>query len=205
MIEKGYAETSLTDLAKAAGMTVSHLLYYYASKELVLLDLADELNAQVLADVTGHQDVPPEERIHVLVDNLFVRGAAGKGEMGLVREVVALSMHRPELRERLSTFSKSMLSYLEGLYAELPRQPGLSALDSAEIASALWMGLFINIDFDNQLTDGVARRLYRRTLLSLANLDETSPPASRKAQAPRTPPEPTRAGGRAKAELNRLT
>jgi AcrR family transcriptional regulator len=203
MIHSGYAETSLTDLARMAGMSVSHLLYYYASKELVLLDLADELNARVLADVTSYRHEPPEERIHVLVNNVFIRGAVTASEMSIVREIVALSIHRPELRERLNAFSKEMLAYLEDLFAQTPRQPGMSAFDTAEIASALWMGFFSNIEFDPQLSDGVARRLFRRMLLSLANLEAVAAPEAptpgvpRKAAARRAPARKVKTSGQA--------
>jgi AcrR family transcriptional regulator len=171
MIEKGYAETTLTDLASATDMTVSHLLYYYPSKEAALLDLSDELNARILADVTRHRDEPPEERIHVLVENLFIRGALTRPELGIVLELVGLATHRPELRARLSAFSAKMTAYLEDLFAATPRHPGLSAKDAAAITGALWMGLQNNIQFEDSLNDSIARRLFRKTLLSLANLD----------------------------------
>jgi AcrR family transcriptional regulator len=81
MLEKGYAETSLTDLAKAANMSVSHLIYYYPSKEAALLDLSRQLNEQVLFDVGSHRDEPPQDQIRVLVDNVFVRGAISRDEL----------------------------------------------------------------------------------------------------------------------------
>ena len=171
MIEKGYAETTLTDLANATDMSVSHLLYYYPSKEAALLDLSDELNARILADVTRHRGEPPEERIHVLVDNLFIRGALTRGELGIVLELVALGTHRPELRARLSGFGAEMTAYLEDLFAATPRHPGLSAKDAAAIVGALWMGLQNNVQFIEDLNESTARRIFRKTLLSLANLD----------------------------------
>jgi AcrR family transcriptional regulator len=170
MIEKGYAETSLTDLAKASGMSVSHLLYYFPSKEAALLELTDEILDQVLSDVTSHRDDTPEERIHVLVDNLFIGRAIKEGEFGLVLELTSLAGHRPAVREKLTAYSREMIGYLEDLFAQTPRQPGLSPLDAAEIAGALWMGFFNNVEFDERLDDKLARRLFRRTLLSLANL-----------------------------------
>src|SRR5687768_14144321 len=37
--DKGYAATSLGDVASAAGLSPSHVLYYYANKDAVLEDL----------------------------------------------------------------------------------------------------------------------------------------------------------------------
>jgi len=39
MVAQGYADTSLSDLARTAGISVSHFLYYYPSKDAVLIDL----------------------------------------------------------------------------------------------------------------------------------------------------------------------
>jgi AcrR family transcriptional regulator len=171
VIAKGYAETSLTDLAKAAHMSVSHLLYYYPSKEQVLLDLSSLISDRVLADVTASRDEPPEERIHVLADNVFAGGVVERTELCIVRELVALAIHRPELRERQREYNRQIMNYLEDLFEKTPRQPGLSPVEAAEIAGAVWMGLINNADYDERLTPGMAKRLFRRTLLSLASLD----------------------------------
>lgn len=188
MIEKGYAETSLTDLARAANMSVSHLLYYYPGKEAVLLDLSGEINERVLGGVIAHQSEPPEERIHILADNVFVQGAIERNELSLVREIMALAMHRPGLRERLRVFNETMLDQLVDLFRQTPRQPGLSPMEAAEIASSLWLGLVVRVDYDDRLSSNLARRLFRRTLLSLANLDRAGKPAQRSRKAPRAEP-----------------
>jgi AcrR family transcriptional regulator len=185
MMSKGYAETSLTDLAKAAQMSVSHLLYYYPGKEAVLLELADQVNARILVDVASNRDEPPEERIHVLADNVFVRGAFARAELVVVRELVALAMHRPELRKHLGEYNTAMMAYLEDLFAKTPRQPGQSAADAALVAAAVWMGLVNNADFEERLTASTARRLFRRTLLSLANLGAAENPAPKSPAKPR--------------------
>jgi AcrR family transcriptional regulator len=179
VLEKGYAETSLTDLAKAAKMSVSHLLYYYEGKEAVLLDVARQLNEQIFVDVATHHDEPPEERIHVLVDNVFVRGAITRSELGLIREILALAGHKPALRAALEGYNRRMTGYLEDLFSKTPRQAGLSAEDAAETAAALWVGLAINTDFDKHLGISRARRLFRQSLFSLANLDSTKAPSAR--------------------------
>jgi hypothetical protein len=63
------------------------------------------------------------------------------------------------------------MDYLEDLFAATPRHPGLSAKDAAAIVGGLWMGLQNNIQFVETLNEATARRLFRKTLLSLANLD----------------------------------
>ena len=169
MLGKGYAETSLTDLAGSVQMSVSHLLYYYPTKEAVLLDLARGTHERILVSFGAHRDEPPEERIHLLVGNMFV--AVSREEIGLLREIIAQSTHSRPLHANLEEFSNKVIAYLEDLFEKTPRQPGMSAHDAAELAAALWMGLLINSGFRNPPDNREARRLFRRSLLSLANLD----------------------------------
>lgn len=71
-----------------------------------------------------------------------------------------------------------MVGYLTDLFDQVPRQPGLSAPDAAEIAAALWMGLVNNSEYDATLNDSRAERLFSRTVFSLAGIDA---PAARRA------------------------
>jgi AcrR family transcriptional regulator len=170
MLTKGYAETRLTDLARAAGISVSHFLYYFESKEAVLEEVCEEVVEQTLAEVTSYRDDPPEERIHVLVDHVFVRSVVTRSELGVILELVALSMHRSKIREKLDRYNREMMAYLTDLFEQVPRQPGVSAREAADIAAAIWMGLLTNSQYDSGLDDGRARRLFRRSLFDLANI-----------------------------------
>ena len=177
MVAKGYAETSLTDLSRDAGISVSHFLYYFPSKDAVLLELCSDVLDRTLAEVKLYRDEPPEEHIHVLVDHLFLRSVVSREELGIVQELIALSLHRPAIREKLSKYYREMLANLNDLFLKVPRQPGLSAADAANIAAALWQGLFTDSQYDPDLANGRARRLFRRTLFSLANIRSTGAPA----------------------------
>lgn len=188
MLQKGYAETSLTDLAKSAGMSVSHFLYYYPGKDAVLVELCEQFVKRAYEDIAEHKARPPRERIEALADNLFVRGAIARSEFSILRELNALATHRPEVRDWLRRFDAWIVRYLSDLFSKAPRQAGLSAADAAEIAAAVWMGLVNNSDFDAKLNDKRAARLFRQTLLSFAGLDrpvESSRPKRLAAKARR--------------------
>jgi AcrR family transcriptional regulator len=169
IIEKGYAETTLKDLANAAKMSPSHLLYYYPNKEQVLLALADELFEPVFENVSEYRDESPEERIHVLVEFMFMRGVIKRSELSIVLEIVTLATHQPELRARSNNAYDRMLAYLTDLFEATPRLPGMSAKEAAHIAAANWLGLNGTLQFADGLNEGAARRLFRKTLFALAN------------------------------------
>jgi hypothetical protein len=68
-----------------------------------------------------------------------------------------------------------MMAYLTDLFEKVPRQPGVSAAEAANIAAALWQGLFTNSLYatDFQRDEGLGRQLYRRSLFGLANIPDT--------------------------------
>jgi|SRR5271166_2917547 len=165
MIEKGYAQTSLADIAAAAGMSASHLLYYFPSKDAVLEELCEQVLGRLYQTVNASRAESPEERIHLLVSNVFMANP----EFAITVELTALSIHRPVIREKLSKYSRDMREYLADLFAQLPRQPGLSPEDASEIAAGLWEGLFMNSHYEPELDEGRARSLFRRTLFALGN------------------------------------
>jgi len=172
MIAHGYADTTLSDLAKEAGISVSHFLYYYPSKEAVLLELCSEVLDQSAAEVTAYANEPLEERIHVLVDHLFGRSPVALGDLGIVQELISLSLHRPAVRRKLAQNHATLMAYLEDLFEKSPRQPGVSASEAATIAGAMWQGLFTNSLYAKDLAseEGRERQLFRRSLFALANI-----------------------------------
>ncbi len=174
MLTQGYAATSLTGLAKAAGISVSHLYYYYSDKDAILEDLCEEVLSGLLAATISYSDNPPDERLHALVNQVFFSDVVTKSERVILLELNVLAIHRPKIRKQLSQLGHDVRVYVVDLFSKVPRQRGLSAEDAADIALAIWGGMFTNSFNEEHLNDGRARRLVRRTLFSLANIPEKS-------------------------------
>ncbi len=171
ILEKGYAETTLTDLANAVGMSVSHFLYYFPSKEAVLEELCAELLTRLLTEVNFHREAPPLERIQILVELVFTRDVVPRADFGFLIEIVALSLHCPRVRKLILDYYRGMMDYLSDLFRNVPRAPGRSPEDAATIAAGLWEGLIINSLFDQRLSEARARLLFKQALLGLAGLE----------------------------------
>ena len=105
ILAKGYAETSLSDLAETVGMSVSHLLYYFDSKEAVLEELCRKVNARFLAGISASGDDSPERRLEALVDQIFTGRGRPRQEYQLTAEMVALSVNRPKIRKLIAEFN----------------------------------------------------------------------------------------------------
>ncbi|RWA56454.1 TetR family transcriptional regulator [Cupriavidus sp. UYMSc13B] len=69
-IEKGFAGTNINDIADAVGVTRTALYYYFASKELILIALTEEVTekaSQLAQTVSRRDELPPDEALRQLI------------------------------------------------------------------------------------------------------------------------------------------
>jgi AcrR family transcriptional regulator len=167
MLAKGYAETSLSDLAEAVGMSVSHLLYYFDSKEAVLEELCGKINTRVLTNITPPSDDSPEQRIMALVDHVFTGRGRPRQEYRLTAEMAALSVNRPKIRQLITEFNEQWSASLTIWFQQIPRPSGISAEDASVRTRAVLAGLVNNAQFDAHLGVRRLHRLFRLALLDM--------------------------------------
>jgi TetR/AcrR family transcriptional regulator, transcriptional repressor of bet genes len=165
--DKGYAATSLADVASAAGLSPSHLLYYYGSKEAVLEDLFTVATRHLLESLAELPWEDPPTAFDALADYYFDGRAFSRTELSTMLQFWGLSTHYPRIREIKAGFDDEIRERLDGVFARTRRQPDLSARDAAEIAYGLLSGL-LTVTYSSDLEPARARSLFRRTLARLA-------------------------------------
>ena len=181
VVDQGYAQTTLTDVAAGAGMSVSHLLYYFPGKEGIMIALCDQIQEQALSALFQQDDESPMAGIDRLARNMFI---ARSEASGITREIKALAMHRPEFHNYLAISRRVRHEHLRDLFAQTPRAVGISADDAALFAGAIWDGLIDSVEFSDDVTDDKAQTLFRTALDALAGfppttaLDQAQPPSS---------------------------
>jgi AcrR family transcriptional regulator len=169
ILRKGYADTSITDVASEAGLSLSHLLYYYSNKDEILIDLAIEHHRKVLDSIKFDIPATPEQKIDTLVHNMFV--VTSPDELKLLREFVGLSPHKPELRQIVQEYAAQTFAHLSDIFSKSPRQPGLSVSEAADLAGALWLGLMIQADSRARLDEDETRKLFQKALVMIARIE----------------------------------
>lgn len=167
MLTKGYAETSLSDLAEAAGMSVSHLLYYFDSKEAVLEELFRKINSRFLAAITAPSDDSAEQRITALLDHIFTGRGRPRQEYKLVAEMVALAVNRPKIRNIIIEFNKQLSDTIIDWFQQVKRPSGISAEEASLRTRAVLTGLLNNAQFDASLSLTRLHRVFRLALLGI--------------------------------------
>jgi AcrR family transcriptional regulator len=145
-------------------MSVSHLLYYFDSKEAVLEELCSKVNTRFLAVITAPSDDPPEERIVAHLDHIFTGRGRPRQEYRFTAEMAALSVNRPKMRKLITEFNKQWGASLTLWFQQIPRPSGISAEDASVRTQAVLAGLVNRAHFDPHLGRKRLHRLFRLAL-----------------------------------------
>ena len=170
VIEKGYAKTTLADVARVAGMSSSHLLYYFRGKDAILEYYFEEMAGRLLERVDGFRAENPEHQIEQLAELFFAGKAMSTSEIGFMLECFGAAVHDEKLHLEKSALDRAFKKYLEGLFRQSAGDAA-GARNTAEIAYSMLIGLLTVAFFDQRLGLPKARSLFRSEMLRLASPD----------------------------------
>jgi AcrR family transcriptional regulator len=171
MLDKGFSGTSLTHLAKLAGMSVSHFLYYFPDKETVLAELAKSFTDQTLDYIGGLAPKPAAVQTRELVDYIFGGRSVPLAYRSLILQLMAVATHDRKLLARQRQQAQGFQAFLRQLFRKSPGGP-LKPEDAAALAGAIWMGLYVDSYFDPALTMPRAARLMQSAIAWLGGFDQ---------------------------------
>ncbi|MDJ0865933.1 MAG: TetR/AcrR family transcriptional regulator [Myxococcota bacterium] len=193
MRQQGYARTTLKDIAARAGMSPSHVGYYFENQAAILEYYGErvcEQNLGALPDLDAGDFEALLERIAAFC---FEAGQTSPGLLRVIQELTGLAVHDPRLRAIKSRHTVAWRGYLEELFRRAPRLR-LPAREAALQAHALLVGLNTNAVFDDALDRARAHALFHRELRALAGLAPRRPTHG----VPRRSPTRRRGGARRK-------
>ncbi|MEM1190867.1 MAG: TetR/AcrR family transcriptional regulator [Pseudomonadota bacterium] len=167
IIENGYSKTTLADIAKKAGMSPSHLLYYFQGKERILEEYFDTVAGWFLKRVADIAEEAREVRIRALCDLWFGEGEAAYDDIGFMLECFGEAVHDGEMRHTKSEFDRACKNYLVSLFPDDDASVAVSAEDAAEISYALLIGLRNSVYFDRSMSPGDAARCFSEAVSKL--------------------------------------
>jgi AcrR family transcriptional regulator len=170
IIRKGYVKTTLADIAEGAGMSASHLLYYFNGKEDILEQYFQNVSMRFLERIEEFSQHPAPEQIGLLADFWFKSETGTKLEIGFMLECFGAAVHDDVLRVTKADFDMRCKSYLCRIFEVAPSLPVGNAGDSAEIAYSIMIGLRSAVYFDDDITLEHAHRLFINTLNRMCGL-----------------------------------
>lgn len=168
VISQGYANTTLADVARAAGMSPSHLLYYFPGKGSILQQYFADVAQRIVDRIRGFRHESPERQFGLLAELFFGGRNVTKSEIGFMLECFGAAVHDTSLNREKTELDSYCKSYLQELFAQMPCGPA-RARDAAEVAYAMLVGLRTASYFDEQLSPAHARQLFYAEMQNLAN------------------------------------
>ncbi len=168
IVDKGYAKTTLAEVAQTAQMTPSHLLYYFSGKDAILEEYFENVAQRIVERMEGFRTETAERRLELLTELFFAGKGITMSEIGFMLECFGVAVHDKQLHSEKTALDRFCKSYLEELFKESPCGASY-ARDSAELAYAMLIGLRTAVYFDQRIGLPRARRLFRASILNLAN------------------------------------
>lgn len=164
VIASGYSNTTLADVARAAGMSPSHLLYYFPGRDAILQSYFSDVIHRIIARMESFRDEPAEQKVELLADLFFGGTRIDKSEIGFMLECFGVAVHDRQMQGHKAGVDRYCKAYLQELFESTscgkPR-----ARDAAEVAYAMLVGLRTASYFDERLSAKRARMIFRREML----------------------------------------
>ncbi|MCF8473994.1 MAG: TetR/AcrR family transcriptional regulator [Emcibacter sp.] len=171
MIEKGYAQTTLADIAIAAGMSSSHLLYYFNGKEAILQQYFQSVALQIIDRLNEIRIEEPRIQIDLLASLFFAGSGITKLVIGLMLECFGAAVHDKILQQEKSDLDAKCKSYLRDLMSHTPGGFLKDINTAAEVAYATLIGLRTAVYFDPNFDLEEAHNMFHMTMLKMTGLE----------------------------------
>ncbi len=168
IIEQGYSQTTLADVARKADMSPSHLLYYFDGKNAMLSAYFQTVADRILIRLSEFTTETPARQIKLLSDLFFAGKGITRFEIGFMLECFGVAVHDEQLHDQKASLDRACKAYLQDLFRRSTSAD--RADDCAEIAYSLLIGLRTAAYFDDRLDLPEALRLFRTEIESLAGI-----------------------------------
>ncbi len=167
VIEQGYSKTTLADVARTAGMSPSHLLYYFPGLDSILQHYFSYIIERIIFRMSSFRSEPRDRKIELLSELFFGGSSEDKAEIGFMLECFGVAVHDKELQREKVGVDQFCKNYLQELFE--PTSPSKAhARNSAEVAYAMLVGLRTASYFDESLSPRRARSVFRDEMLARA-------------------------------------
>jgi AcrR family transcriptional regulator len=164
--ERGYAATSLEQIAEAAEVTKGAIYGHFASKEDLLLSALEAAPAPDYVAILNDRSRPPRERLAEFSRAVAVEDPSDAAQVAMFLEFFAALLRAPDALRRYSSGLERRLQELADADTDEP-SPGNTTVQAWAIGHALLTGLQI---YQCLIPDLVTPEVFARALGLLAGL-----------------------------------
>jgi len=161
--DKGYAATTLTDIAVEAGMSPSHIRYYFDGKEEILEFFLEAICEEIMQGISAIARRTPAQWLDDFTAYFFTNPALTRDALAVLVEVFAAAVHKVKHDD-----------FVRKTFVEFFRwagcAEGISLADAAYTAAALDSGLKFNAVFQKDFVREKAAKTFLGEMRRMAGL-----------------------------------
>jgi AcrR family transcriptional regulator len=183
----GVAAISLTEIAAAAEMSLSHLRYYFESKDEVIEYYLQSLSDEILRDIEAIERRTPEQWLEDFVAFYVANPKLTSTSVGVVIEIFGVSVHNKALARVKNRHDAAIRDTLRSYFDWAGTAGGMTVDEAAYTAWCLEAGMKFNAAFQEDFSSERAGAIFLAEMRRMSG----APPSRPKAGArPRRLPAP---------------
>ena len=136
--ERAFADISVDDLAKGAGLSRPTFYFYFPSKDAVLLTLFERVIVDADSTMQGDADQAPDDIAQSWRDGIYAFLASFRAHRAVTLAAHAARATNPEVRELWSSFMSKWVAHIAGVIeAERARGAAPVTIAAADMSATL--------------------------------------------------------------------
>jgi AcrR family transcriptional regulator len=168
--EKGYAATSLTDIAIKAHMSPSHIRYYFENQEQILEFYLAAICEQIVSDIDAIPRKTPARWIKDFTAYFITNPDLNRSTVMLMVEIFAVSAHNPKMMKIKTKYDAFIRKTFTDFFEWAGTAPGIKPADAAYRLWVLEGGMKFNAMFQQDFSKERAGAIFEEELTRLAGM-----------------------------------
>ncbi len=168
--DKGYAATTLTDIAVKAAMSPSHIRYYFDGKEEILEFYLEATCDEITREISAIARRTPAQWLDDFTAYFFGNPAMTREAIAVLVEVFAAAVHNPKLARIKVRYD----DFIRKIFLEFFRwagcAEGVTPADAAYMAAALESGIKFNAVFQKDFSREKAAKTFLAEMRRMAGI-----------------------------------
>jgi len=171
--DKGYAATTLTDIAVKAAMSPSHIRYYFDGKEEILEFYLETICEKITRDISAIARRTPAQWLDDFTAYFFGNPTVTREAIAVLVEMFAATVHNPKLARIKARYD----DFIRKTFLEFFRwegcADGITPAEAAYMAAALESGMKFNAVFQKDFSREKAARTFLAEMRRMAGIRDS--------------------------------
>ncbi len=129
LAEHGFAQTSVNDIAVAAGMSKGAVHYHFESKEDLIAQVLEQCAAMMTerARAAWNTEGEPREKLRAAIREMWTMRRQGGPELRVLADLMAQALHDPKLKKPMANMFRVLRGEVVEYFSQVLDELGLQS------------------------------------------------------------------------------